>query len=407
MIRKLAKINSAILEKASFIVAHIYCCFRKDRFVTRKFFVDRLIKPKISLEIKRETSFTSQKGFFEQAKSTDNYRKNISTYGFESTALNRTFSRIDFHEGSPLDQTKTFSQLIYMPHLKAFYSLEGELIDYSCQPENVNAPNNINVPGGLRRIRGPFIYGGHLNKHYGHFLVESICRLWYLKQSELNGNCRVIFFEHYRRSIRESYIDIFMSSIFDKRDFITLSHPAILEEVTIPYPSFILNRECHSVHRVLPEFVAERCIFDGISKTDQPLYFSRTRLNRSNSFRDTLNEDILEAHLIEKGFAVVYPETIGLREQIALINKHRILVGICGSALHSILFSRLSSPSLVCLSDKRKIDQNFIMVDAIKQAKSTYISAFDTLSDHAKKARRTRQIDVEASLSGLRKIGLL
>jgi capsular polysaccharide biosynthesis protein len=138
-----------------------------------------------------------------------------------------------------------------------------------------------------------------------------------------------------------------------------------------------------------------------INSVNQPLYLSRTKFkSRSRNFG---NEDELEALLRENNFAIAYPERLSLSEQIYLVNKHEIIVGIRGSALHSVLFDLTNQKSLVCLADKGKIQLNYLLIDAVKNTKSFYISCLE----RKQKNQQTQVLNVDDAISGLKEIGLV
>lgn len=328
-----------------------------------------------------------------------------SFYGYESSVLDYYCNSIKFYNGAPLKESKTFSNVIYFPQYRCFYLNDGSRIDYSCQPEYRIAPKKIQIPNNLKKINQKFIYGGHLFRHYGHFITECICRLWYAVKDE---NYPIIYSESPRFSVKRDYVDIFMDLIgFDKSRFLAFLNPVILEEVIIPYPSIIMNYHAHSVHRLLPEAVAQAILKELPNKIEQPLYMSRKKLNKNNSFRSLLNEEELEDKLREKNFKIVYPEQLTFEEQIQLVNQYEVIIGVCGSALHNILFD-LSGSHLVCLGDLDYIHPNFVLIDAIKSRDSSYIAALEIESNSTEERhKKTRILNVEKTISGLKSMGLL
>lgn len=128
----------------------------------------------------------------------------------------------------------------------------------------------------MKKVSQKFIYGGHLERHYGHFLTECISRLWYAAKDE---EFPILWSETPRLYINKDFIDIFMNLInLDKRRFICCREPIRLREIIIPYPSFRFKKEAFSVHKLLPESVAQTVLPNKLDKTTQPLYLSRKTL---------------------------------------------------------------------------------------------------------------------------------
>ena len=135
---------------------------------------------------------------------------------------------------------------------------------------------------------------------------------------------------------------------------------------------------------------------------------SRTNLNRKNALRLIENEINLETLLKENGFIVAHPQELTLEEQIRLINKHKVIVGVWGSSLHNIVFSLDPQVKLICLGDKYNISANFFLVDGIKKTKSIYIGALDyDKNSSVPELNRTRVIDLDVATAGLKHYGLL
>jgi hypothetical protein len=217
-----------IKNKSISIWRYLYCCCHGDSFIPRKvlfnfLFINQKPNRSYSSILPDPNNLLNQNSYVDR-----DYQKRILTYHYDSSIIQSACDKVEFYQGSPLAESQTFFNVIYMPRYRAFYLRDGSLIDYSCRPEYTIAPKNITVPKYLTQVDIPLIYGGHLNRHYGHFLTESICRLWYLGK---DTSRQVIYSESYRSSIEKNFIDVFMNSIFDKKRFISFSRPILLKEV--------------------------------------------------------------------------------------------------------------------------------------------------------------------------------
>ncbi len=165
---------------------------------------------------------------------------------------------------------------------------------------------------------------------------------------------------------------------FSRNRFVLFVKPVLLEEVSVPAPSFRIGHG-FEVHRLIPENVPERLLVTPPECSSQPLYFSRRSL--SKQLRLIVNKDKLERQLAEKGYAIARPEKLTLERQIYPINKHEVIIGSLGSALHSALFdtSPQSGRNIVCLSYKDSSHTSYLLMDAIKKLNSTYMHRLSTL----------------------------
>ncbi|MEG3438153.1 glycosyltransferase 61 family protein [Pannus brasiliensis CCIBt3594] len=395
-------------NKILFFLCYWYSRYRKNRFVsakTRVIFRRREIRSKVfrADAIQDPDNLLTTPGI-----EIDNRRifASIAFSGYDRAAIAPYLAPIRVFEGSPLRESETWKNILYLPKYRCFYRSDGSRIDYSCIPEYKIAPKKIEPPKNPRELSGKLLYGGHLHRHYGHFITECIGRLWYAAKDRERS---ILYSETPNKNFRRDAIDRFMSLLdLDKSRFLHVQQPVMIDEIVIPYPSFIFGKEAFSVHRVLPESVA-RAVLDKMPEpTGQPLYLSRSKLDRTNSFRSIERELELEAILREKNFSIVHPETLSLEEQITLINKHEIIVGVWGSALHNVLFDISRKKKLVCLGDIDMPNRSFFLVDGIKKIDSVYISALEVGEDPAlAKLNQTRKIDLDRAIAGLRSLDLV
>jgi capsular polysaccharide biosynthesis protein len=325
----------------------------------------------------------------------------------EELAASFTISR-----GSP--GTKTFHDVIYLPQYACLYSAEGVRIDESCLYRgrlriNVTAawaPATIEPIRDLRRLDFTLIYVGAFFSHFGHFLTEGIARYWFTAKDEGHS-----ILAHYteRNFSRLTHFDRFFQAIqFPRERLVAFDQPVRIKEVILPDPSFTYAYEGVDVHRLLPENVAEQILRTTPERTSQPLYLSRRRLGKG--LRVVVNERILEENLRARRFLVVCPERLSLDQQIHLINKHEVIMGMRGSALHGMLFdlSPERCRNMICFVDERgNFDANFLIIDAIKSIKSTYIGALKPIGPPAHRPdRQNRVLDLDIAIGALKEIGL-
>ncbi len=342
--------------------------------------------------------------------------RNPSFYNYDQSFLDDLSIKFKVFTGSP-EEVKIFNDVIYMPEYYCLYSSDGLRIDYSClykgpdrtrlststkTKDKTYPPEQINPPKQLKKISQKFIYASKISSHYGHFLTESIARLWYaFKYREYP----VVYHGH---GLQKPFVDLFFESAkLDTKRFISFKEPVLLKEVIIPYPSFSIQCEGFEVHKLLAESVAEKLVSKKLKTTSQPLYLSRRYLNQNA--RLIINESKLEEKLSKSGFAIVSPEKLSLKQQIDLINKHEVIIGAIGSALHSVLFDISSQRNLVCFGSQERIRTTYLIIDAIKSVNSIYISALqkDPNCFKTKKSHQNQLLDLDIAISGLQKFGLI
>ena len=388
---------------------------------SQNLFVPRRIRDSVSSQW--ENNYKSLKISAIEKQYPQKYQTNFLNYHPDTLeVIKEDYYSINYSDKLPLEKTITVKDVLYVPRYKAFYDLrDGSRINTFKMPGIPKSEQDSQEfkslyhqsidPTKIKRIDQKFMYGENISLHYGHFLCESICRLWYLEQAEKLG-ILVIGQPRKAKSISDlkvsrDFVDEFMTALdLDSEQFLELTRPVILGEVVFPYPSLSLyRREVFACHKLVPELVAEKLLPDKVSQTEQPLYFSRTKLKKAN--RSILGEDQLENILRERGFAIIYPEDLTLQEQIYLVNKHKYIVGTWGSSLHTIIFSLSDSKNIFCLSDNDGLFIAFPQFDALKSVNSTYIAAIKSEGEDDNHVIGQKVLDVDAALSGLKESNLL
>lgn len=189
-------------------------------------------------------------------------------------------------------------------------------------------------------IDGRVAYGGFLYRtHYGHFLIESLARMWRLMRHEEFD--RIIFHSHPGAIEACPIGDFLLETLGWSKEKITIiNEPTQIPLLTIPDPAIRLgSTEAFAVHKQVCSAITDRTfgdIYSPFPKQPQPIYFSRSKF----TIRPVFGELELEHELARQGWEIVYPEQLSVPEQIKISRKSNIYCGIIGSAMHNLMFSR-------------------------------------------------------------------
>jgi hypothetical protein len=241
-----------------------------------------------------------------------------------------------------------------------------------------------------RELDEDVIYLGPLFDHYGRVLLESLARVWYLRN--VDPSVKVVF--NKTRTLQDDILVqatpgpwVFsLLSLFGipLERILSLEEPTRLRRAIVPEPLF---EQLYSAHMdmVRPfREVAARIAAD-VAPSDQPLYLSRRRLTSRE--RPVVGEPELEDLLREQGFAIAYPETMTIEDQIRLINSHSDVFSSIGSAAHSILFA-LGKPRLHLLAHRDSVPANFFLCSALADAPTTFVNCLGSGRRLSRKAER-------------------
>lgn len=205
-------------------------------------------------------------------------------------------------------------------------------------------------------------------RHYGHFLVESLSRLWAVHEGY--GNLPMLFLAPADRRRFLPYQEALLeASGIDRKRLLFARGPTRLRRVVVPAPAFEIRSRVHDCYKE----PFERLAAAAAMADDRPiekLYLSRSRWPRGR----VVGEQALEEELERQGFHVFHPEQHDLLTQIRTYARARTIVGCIGSAMHNLLFA-FAAEQAVYLVGGQRINSNYFLVDAVKNLSSTYIHA--------------------------------
>jgi hypothetical protein len=199
-------------------------------------------------------------------------------------------------------------------------------------------PFNPNFDKKMDLIEGDTIYLGWFFLHYGHFLMESISRLWVL--SFLPRNNYKFLFNTYKKGVNYFHEKVWVLELLSyfgisSENVIFTEKNMCFERLFIPSQSLILHKSVN-----LP---AQKIIWDTIKssvkikcKEKNKIYLSRSKLLKDN--RLLCNEIDVEKIFFNHGFIIVHPENLCLADQIQLLSNASVVAGPSGSALHNAAF---------------------------------------------------------------------
>ena len=259
--------------------------------------------------------------------------------------------------------------------------------------EFARAPERIDVPDDLEVIDDEVMYIGVARNHYGHFLLDSMSRMW----AAIDVRMPCLFLGSQDMMGCGTFFDPIMSSI----DVQTISpdRPTLYRKIWVPSPSLAENQIAENAD-IAHLQVTERLHEHATGQWNQPVFLSRRRLHsKARTYgTDPRDEERLEREIERAGYRIVDPQDLTFSEQIALFNECPKIVGLLGSAFHTSLFSRKSfEGKLALLTFRPEVrTKRYGLIDSIKGYSATYIKCCEI-----DLARRSMAIDVDYALECL------
>jgi len=204
-------------------------------------------------------------------------------------------------------------------------------------------------------------FGGILDGRYGHFLLESLSRLY----------CRANFPDHpviwsARCDVPQPGLHPWQTDLLDMLGVagphVVATEPCRVSQLVIAPPGYVIQ---HDFTPVQQDFLAK------VPWCPEP--GRKTWLSRRGQARRSLAAMIaFEETLRTEGWTIIEPETLSVRDQLALYASSERIAGPIGSALHSLILLRdvaglrvdLFVPNPFGAEDQ--INQNYITIARAK-----------------------------------------
>lgn len=288
----------------------------------------------------------------------------------------------------------TFDNCLYLPwnengNWGIFSSTDGKHIKYSRILRNCNERRRIPQKSSYFQndtistksvfeksplLKGTYIYLGFITHHFGHFLIESLSRVWY--QINNTPNIKGVVF-HCKQGLEfvsenKAYVSL-LTSFIEKDKIFIFDTPKRIENIIVPEPGIVINSHLYQHHNSALEKIGENILkheYQNANKNLTPLYISKSQLK--GGFQRVKNEIILEKILEKEGFDIVHPEKFSIKAQLKLFNERKYIASSIGSALHSFMFLK-GNKRMTVYSLSRQINSTYLLIDAAKNNKIKHI----------------------------------
>ena len=295
-------------------------------------------------------------------------------FGFDGqmAKLQRNVQRVEIRSGTP--EVSIVDDFIYVPmDQSGLLRREREALARDDVPQ---VPSDPAVA-----IDEEVVYLGWLFTHYGHFLMQSLSRVWFL--AELDPSIKVVFHHSSAAWPRLADWTKRMLTAFGvpPERILILNAPTRLRRLIVPEPLFeprsVADDQTVRVHEAMAQpyqDVASR-IAAGVKPSTQPVYLSRRRLPSSQ--RLMIGEDQLEELMQRNGVRIAYPERMPFEEQVRLINSHADIISNAGSAAQNVLFA-LHKPRLHLLTNGAEFSPDYFMHATVVGTPTSFINGLGT-----------------------------
>ena len=205
-------------------------------------------------------------------------------------------------------------------------------------------------------------YCGYMINHWGHFLIEGVCRLWYFLENDETIDKYIFFLdENEQREIKGNYREFLeLLGIWDKVEFI--NKPISFREVLVPELALKSRTYYSPKFRKMFDVIADNVVIDPSWKPFEKIYYSRRNFAKGIPFE--FGYDMLDEFFAQNGYTVLYPEKVPLSQMIFYIRNSKVVASLSGSLPHNMFFAKnghkLEILERCTINDDNQVDVNRI-----------------------------------------------
>ena len=228
---------------------------------------------------------------------------------------------------------------------------DGNFVENCITWRNTNQVNlepPMPDPSEIETLSGRYMFAGPLFGHFGHFLVESICRFWAvpLLEGKIDGIAFVPKFQNRPQHVIGVFRPL-IEMLGVGVPCINIEDPTRVETLYVPqqgFGMFDMIEGAPEFRDWVQNYSAKNVKPNGAEK----IYVSRSALPPARG--SLLGEKRLEALLEAEGYSVFHPQKHSFEEQIAAYKAARCIISVDGSPLHMAALVGDKDQKIACIA---------------------------------------------------------
>jgi hypothetical protein len=218
------------------------------------------------------------------------------------------------------------------------------------------------------------VFGGFFHSHFGHFLTESLSRLWYFLDRKDDAR-RIVCIGDRWPPLR--FMDLLNLFGINSERILCLERPVKFRSVIIPESSMIIWDKCHSDYKR----TIDRIKAGIIPKKFKKVYFSkkffgkRVGIGRVSGGGRAIGEDALCEIFKANGYKVFYPELMAMNDVISVLKGCESFAASSGTNAHLAVFME-DGAELICLNRSPHINYIQTMISLLFNINTIYVDSY-------------------------------
>jgi capsular polysaccharide biosynthesis protein len=188
---------------------------------------------------------------------------------------------------------------------------------------------------------GLHYFAGCAWEQFGHFVLEGLSRWWLLPRLPQSASEELRFVLYNHRPLKSWQLELLRGLGVEADRLVYLDEPMRFERLIIPSIAYNLHNAASFAQRETWDRIGHALACpDGRER----VYISRSRYRAT---RRLVNESQVEGVFRDHGFAVLHPQELSIREQVAAVRDARLIAGSAGSGMHLSAFARQGARTLI------------------------------------------------------------
>lgn len=194
----------------------------------------------------------------------------------------------------------------------------------------------------IEHVNKTVVYINYFRKHWGHFLMDVVGRLWYALDSDKDTLFVYTVDSEGENEISGNYLEFLELLGIERNQLVKINRPTSFDKVVIPessiYPGKYYTQEYREIFKRVTYQAIKKIKDSGIPKflDVKKVYCSRS--NFAPAKRRENGEHFIEEVFNNNGYSSVYMETLTLTQQIYILNNADSVAALSGSLPHNLLF---------------------------------------------------------------------
>lgn len=235
----------------------------------------------------------------------------------------------------------------------------------------------------------PCIYMGQLTNHYGHFLLESLCRFWifleeYKDLIKNRSNYKYVFTDFVTMTTPIISDNILLKTIcnilkININDFILIKNKSSFSEIVLYEPSVCINEKMDIRFKKLCDSISQNIVENTID--DNKLLRSKEIFQTPYIYivRKCIKEEKAIIDVMKKhNFFIMIPRIETFKEDVLKYSNTSIMVALEGSCAHNIIFSKPNTEILI-INWRNRITTNQIKCNILSLSN---VNVIDMNNEH-------------------------